>query len=172
MHDLPVDLPFQYSIHSPTTFLEQHLAQLLPDWWLPIVTVLVVLQKSPIPLLEKTAATEQAKEWLRQHLLFLLTTVAEQLKQQGYASDVFDPRTGFPLCSQPGCLPLDHIAVVQTTLGYPTQRLGGCRVIDHPDWKTAVYPAILVSTAPPPTVEQVLKEFCGHTTTPVPLPKA
>ncbi len=44
----------QYSIHSPNEFIQSNLEQLLPDWLLPVLSVLVVLQLCQFALVERT----------------------------------------------------------------------------------------------------------------------
>lgn len=81
--------------------------------------------------------------------------IAAQLKQRGYLADLFDPKTGHPLLSQPGQIRLDDVAVVQACLGYPTTEVEGCSLILHPNWGSAAYPAVLLSTAEPEAVERL-----------------
>ncbi len=75
----------------------------------------------------------------------------------GHLAEVFDPRTGSPLFSQPGSLRLDDVAVVRSCLGYATCDRYGCSVILHPVWGSAVYPSTLLSSAEPHLVRGVLQ---------------
>jgi hypothetical protein len=143
----------QYSVHAPSQFLCTHLDRLLPAWSRPVLSVLVVLQPSSCNLVERTAIAENQKHQLRQNFLQFGSKVAAQLQHQGYLAEVFDPRSGFPLLSQPGPLRLDDVALVQACLGYQTTANSGCRVILHPIWGSSVYPSTLLSSAKPELVE-------------------
>ncbi|UBF24447.1 methylmalonic aciduria and homocystinuria type D protein [Kovacikia minuta CCNUW1] len=143
----------QYSIHAPNQFIDAYLDRLLPDWSRPVLSVLVVLQPCPCDLIERTPATEEQKQQLRQNFLQFGSKVAAQLQHQGHLAEVFDPRTGFPLLSQPGQLRLDDVAIVRSCLGYPTVERYGCQVILHPVWGSSVYPSTLLSSAEPALVE-------------------
>lgn len=140
-------MQIQYSVHTPNQFIRTHLAQLLPSWSAPVVSVLVVLQECQFALLDKTLETERHKQELRSRFLTLGSYIADKLHQRGYLADLFDPQTGAPITSQPGPLKLDDVAVVQASLDYPLTDQGGCAVIEHPDWGSAVYPSILISSA-------------------------
>lgn len=137
-----------YSVHPPSDYVLRHQLRLLPAWPRPIASVLVILQPSQMALLERSPDTEQEKEKLRSHFLELGRAIAQTLQQQGYLAEIFDPRTGRPVFSEQGTLPIDDVAVVRTALGYSTDRCGNCRVILHPTLGTAVYPSTLVSSAP------------------------
>jgi hypothetical protein len=137
-----------YSIHPPSDYILRHQSRLLPAWPRAIASVLVILQPSQIALLERSPDTEQEKEKLRSHFLEFGRAIAQTLQQQGYLAEIFDPRTGWPVLSARGTLPLDDVAVVRAALGYSADRRGNCRVILHPTLGTAVYPSTLVSSAP------------------------
>lgn len=148
-------LSIQYSVHPPSHFLSTHWGQLLPDWPVPVASVLVVLQECPIGLLQKNARSEQQKQQLRAKFLAIGAAIATQLEAIGHLAEIFDPRSGLPLRSQPGVVQLDDVAVVQAVLGYTASHQGGCLLIHHPDWGSAVYPSILVSSAPLETLADI-----------------
>lgn len=137
----------EYSVHPPNEFIRTHTDRLLPSWLVPVLSVLVVLQQSQVALIEKTPETEAHKSQLRQQFMELSHRIAQKLGQMGHLVEIFDPGTGLPLLSAPGSLKLDHVAVVQTALGYHLIPSGGCWLVEHPNWGSAVYPAILMSSA-------------------------
>ncbi|MBW4519669.1 MAG: methylmalonic aciduria and homocystinuria type D protein [Scytolyngbya sp. HA4215-MV1] len=139
----------QCSVHDPNQFIHTHLDQLLPAWTEPVSSVLLVLQPSLLSLENQNPETEIQKQQLRQNFLEFGQVVATKLLQQGYLVDVFDPKTGLPVLTQPGNLTLDDVRVVHTCLGYDLDRSGKCTLILHPQWGKAVYPAVLVSSAHP-----------------------
>jgi hypothetical protein len=152
----------QYSIHLPNEFILTHLDQLLPGWLIPVVSVLVVLQQCQFPLLDKTPEAEQQKHELRKRFINFACKVALKLHEMGYLVDIFDPRTGWPMLSQPGRLKLDDVAVVQASLGYQLSDRGGCMILEHPAWGSSVYPSILVSSAEPTVVEAVASRIAAQ----------
>lgn len=154
-------MQMRYSVHLPNEFICAHLDQLLPQWSVPVSSVLVVLQPCQLALLERTPETETQKNQLREKFIGFGYSVALKLKSTGHWADLFDPRTGFPMLSEAGYLKLDDTAVVQSCLGYQLTAQSGCFVIEHPTWGTAVYPSILVSSASPTVVELVAREIAA-----------
>jgi hypothetical protein len=104
--------------------------------------------------------TEAQKHILRDRFLQIGGAIAAQLQEQGYQADLFDPKTGLPILSQSGrCM--DDVAVVRECLGYGTMEINGCSILLHPEWGSAVYPAVLVSSAAPTVVERVASGVMG-----------
>jgi hypothetical protein len=152
----------EYSVHPPTWFLSHHLPQLLPDWSEPVQSLVVVLQKSSMPLLRKTKAVEQEKARLRHQFLEFGQALAQDLQALGYTTEVFDPCNGLPTLSRPGGTHLDDLALIQSVLGHQRHRQGACWVMEHPQWGKAVYPSVLVSAAQPSQLQQVVKTSLGE----------
>ncbi len=142
----------EYSAHLPSEFIISHLHQLLPDWHVPALSVLIVMQQSSVGLLQRTTETEIQKQQLRQRFIKLGQEISKRLRQQDYHAEIFDPKTGQPLLSQPGQMTLDDVAVVRSSLGYPLVETGGCWLIQHPNWGTGVFPGVLMSSAEPDVV--------------------
>jgi hypothetical protein len=148
----------EYSIHIPSDFISTNVCQLLPEWLVPVLSVLIVLQHCPVFLGEKTAETEFHKQQLRAQFVQLGRRIVLKLNQLNYQAEIFDPRTGFPLLSQPGSLRLDDVAVIKASLDYPLTEIGGCWIIDHPTWGSAVFPSVLLSAAEPYMTQAVVEE--------------
>lgn len=149
----------QYSVHEPSPFMVSHGTELLPDWTIPIASVLVVLQYCPVSLRKVTPQTQQYKDKLRLSFLELAQTLVRQSQLQGYCAEPFDPKTGYPCHSRPGSLSLDDVAVIASVLDYPCMVSGECRLIQHPIWGDGVFPAVIVSTAPPEVLEALSQQI-------------
>lgn len=146
----------QISIHRPSAFVAQNLERVLPGWDLPVLWVAIVLQQARYELVETTPEIEQEKERLREKFLRFGFEVVFTLRDRGFASNLIDPRTGYPLLSRPGEIPHDDTAAVKALLGLPVIR-NRCCVLEHPLWGKAVYPSTLLTAAPPKAIEPVLK---------------
>lgn len=149
----------EYSVHIPSEFIRTQVCKLLPEWLVPVLSVLIVFQHCPVLLAEKTTETEFYKQQLRSQFLQLGRPIVLALQQRGYRAEIFDPRTGYPLLSQPGPLQLDDVAVVRTSLGYDLTDAGGCRILEHPTWGKAVFPSILLSSAAPEITQAVAEDI-------------
>lgn len=151
----------EYSIHSPSPFIDCSWQALLPTWNTPVLSVLVSLQRSPVLLCEATPEAEATKQRLREQSLHLLMPIVQSLHRHQYPADIFDPRTGLPLCGDDDVsrMPLNDVAVVHSLLGYARHQYGQCHCIVHPIWGSSVYPTILLSAAPPGTCQQLAEEI-------------
>ena len=146
----------QYSVHQPSEFICQNCEKLLPNWSAPIQSIVVVLQPSQVELIEQTPEAETQKHRLRSRFLNFGLKVAQHLQTLGHLVELFDPRTGFPVLSPAGSIRLDDVAVVRSSLGYETAQVGHCYTVLHPDWGSAVYPSIVISSADRSVVESVV----------------
>jgi hypothetical protein len=155
------------SVHAPSQFLQTNREHLLPDWHLPVRSVLVVLQECAVPLVEDNPTTDTEKQRLRQQFIDLGRSIAHELDQLGCVTELFDPPTGSPLFSEAGQIKLDDIAVIHAVLGYQPIQQGACRMIAHPIWGCAVYPSVLVSTAEPDVLSQVLNTAIARLDSPL-----
>lgn len=147
----------QISIHTPSEYICANRDRIFPDWQnQPNFWVVIVLQRSRYPLVKSTPAIEQEKEHLRAKFMRFGCDLAFNLRDRGYLTDLIDPRTGYPLFSRPGKIPHNDTAVVKALLHYPILK-NKCCVLVHPHWGTAVYPSIMISTAPPIILELATK---------------
>lgn len=146
----------QLSIHLPSAFLLKHWQALLPQWHRPMESVLIYLQSSPVRLCDRTPETEAAKETLRHTFLKKAQAWSDQITQQGYLAEPFDPKFGTPIYSGAGAWTLDDVAVAHTLLQLPVFEHGGCKLLRHPEWKTAVFPSTLLSSASPQRLRQII----------------
>ena len=144
----------EYSIHPPSPFIAKSWRLLLPHWRTPVLSVLVLLQRSPLMLSQSSLQAESMKQYLRDRAIQLLIPLVEQLRTHEYHATLFDPRTGFPYCAGPPGIPLNDVAVVHAVLGYAYQQYGQCHCIIHPAWGSSVYPTIMLSSTTPTLLKQ------------------
>ena len=152
----------EYSIHPPTPFIQQSWQALLPDWNTPVLSVFVLLQRSPVMLCQSTGDVETAKQRLRDRSIHLLLPLVERLHDNHYEATLFDPRTGLPYCSHLSGIPLNDVAVIQSVLGYPRHQYGQCYCLVHPTWGSSVYPTIILSSTPPLILQAVAQCILGE----------
>lgn len=95
--------------------------------------------------IEKDHLLERFMEWAKK--------VCNKLILLGYFSDYIDPCSGLPMIHQEGNNVYDEVAALNAVLGYSVQNAGCCKIILHPKWGSAVYPATMFTKAP---IEHVL----------------
>ncbi|MDJ1181259.1 methylmalonic aciduria and homocystinuria type D protein [Roseofilum sp. BLCC_M91] len=138
----------EISIHPPSAYIQEHLQELLPSWQKDPVSVIIFLQQAQMSLTEISPEVEAEKQILWENFIRWSDLVADSLGDRGYVTDAFDPRTGYPRRSSPGTLHHSDVPAVHAALGYPMEKNGDCAAIIHPRWGTAVYPSVMISTAP------------------------
>ncbi len=132
---------------SPHQFFKKHQAEFLPDWDVAVVSIILLLQRSPITLKEFTAEVAIAKDRLRANFIRFGCELIFILQDRGYRSDLFDPRHGYPLLSRQGNLTFDDNAAVGALLHYPISNYKNCSLIEHPSWGNNIYPGTIVTQA-------------------------
>ncbi|MDY6937693.1 MAG: methylmalonic aciduria and homocystinuria type D protein [Cyanobacteriota bacterium] len=147
---MPVDLTdrtLELWLGVPSPFVARHQAQIVPNWQVSIASILIILQRSHVPLIQKNPEVEREKDRLRAQFLILAEAILPRLHAGGFAADAIDPKSGYPLISRPGSVRHDDVTAAIATLGF-ARLPGDCAAIVHPSWGSAVYPGILLSSAP------------------------
>lgn len=144
-------------VASPHQFAIAHQQQLLSGWELPLSYLILVLQQSSISLKDTSREVMAEKERLRTELIRFGCHLIFALRDQGYSSDLFDPRTGYPLLA-PQSMTWDDNAVVKALLNYPLIDYQQCSLITHPIWQHHVYPGTIATIAPQVLVKSCLEQ--------------
>lgn len=149
----------QIYLASPHKFFLDRQQQLLPDWDIPATFLILYLQRSHLSLKEVTQEVTQAKDLLRSKFIRFGCNLIFALQDRGYKSDLFDPRSGYPLLARQGKLTLDDNAVVKALLNYSVVSYKNCFLLDHPTWGNNIYPSTIVTSAPLDAIELSLRGY-------------
>lgn len=112
---------------------------------------------------EDLVATGQHVEQEKDRLLNLFFRVAAEvtnkIRQAGYWADYIDPCSGLPMLT-PNCNKVySEVDGMECCLGYKAYNAGFCKILTHPTWGSAVYPATMFAYAPPDVVISILQEY-------------
>lgn len=141
---------------STNGYVRQHLPRLLPSWPVGEVWAIFLLQRAALSLEESAPATIAEKQRLRHEFIAFGFAVAFALQARGFATDVFDPRSAYPLLSPPGELRHNDVRAAAQLPAMDVQP-GICSLLVHPVWGTAVYPATILTAAPPAACQPILQ---------------
>ena len=130
----------------PHEFAIEHQQQLLPGWQTDVSYLILVLQQSSLSLKSSTPQVALEKNRLRAEFIRMGCTLIFALQDLGYESDLFDPRTGYPLIAEPN-MAFDDNAAVKALLNYPVVAHEQCSLITHPVWGQNVYPSTIATAA-------------------------
>ncbi|MGB3404380.1 MAG: methylmalonic aciduria and homocystinuria type D protein [Microcoleaceae cyanobacterium] len=150
-------------LSRPSPFVAQNLADLLPEWSAKTAWTILILQQAQFPLNQCNTTVNREKQRLRDQFLNFSLSVVHALQHQGFCSDIFDPKTGYPVLSRRGSLTHDDVAVAKALLNFPTTS-DDCAALIHPQWQTAVYPGVVMTAASAEVSQVILKQrlvFCN-----------
>jgi hypothetical protein len=85
--------------------------------------------------------------------------LCEKIRGQGYWADYIDPCSGLPMITKDCNKVYSEVDGMECLLNYRAYNAGFCKVLTHPKWGTAVYPATIFCYAPRDLVIQLVKEY-------------
>ena len=98
---------------------------------------------------EKDALLERFSRWAG--------AVCDALGAKGWWGDFVDPCSGLPVRTPHARAVYAEVDAFEALLKWRTSSAGGCRVLLHPQWGTAVYPATLFARAPPAALREAME---------------
>ena len=102
---------------------------------------------------------EAEKDRLLNLFFRVATELCDKLRQMGYWADYIDPCSGLPMLT-PNCNKVySEVDGMECCLGYKAHNAGFCKILTHPKWGSAVYPATMFAFAPPAVVIKLLEEY-------------
>jgi Methylmalonic aciduria and homocystinuria type D protein len=107
---------------------------------------------------------ELEKDRLLNVFMHFANTLCTTIVQAGYWADYVDPCSGLPMLT-PHCHKVySEVDGMECCLQYKSYNAGFCKVLTHPKWGTAVYPATIFVWAPRHYIVQLLqKEYTSRT---------
>ncbi|MEB3159912.1 MAG: hypothetical protein VKL20_00485 [Synechocystis sp.] len=133
----------------PTPFMVKHWPDIVPDWPGPPQAIAVCLLQSQVPLDEDDPPQRREKD----RLLHQFLTWGDRHRHRELTPPqrlaLISPQDGKPLFSPAGNCHIDLVATVHHCLGLPFVRTpAGCKILIHPQWRSAVYPGLAMTTLP------------------------
>lgn len=110
--------------------------------------VIPTCQHASIDLVNVGDAVEAEKDALLERFFVFARHATEALAAQGHWADYIDPCSGLPMVHKESCGVYGEVDALVSLLGYATSNAGCCKVVLHPRWGSAVYPASIVTKAP------------------------
>jgi hypothetical protein len=92
--------------------------------------------------------------------------ICGQIQAQGYWADYIDPCSGLAAFTSNPNKVFSEVDGMQALLHYRVLNAGFCKILLHPKWGSAVYPASMFTTAPPHVVEALLKQYVADGVSP------
>jgi hypothetical protein len=85
--------------------------------------------------------------------------LCEQLRAMGYWADYIDPCSGLPMISLNCNKVYSEVDGMECLLNYKAYNAGFCKILTHPRWGSAVYPATIFAHAPSDIVKSLIESL-------------
>ena len=86
--------------------------------------------------------------------------LTSKLKSNGHWADYIDPCSGLPMLATHNHNKVySEVDGMEVLLNYRSYNAGFCKVLVHPKWGSAVYPATIFAYAPLTLVKNLLDEY-------------
>jgi len=102
---------------------------------------------------------EQEKDRLLNVFMDFARGLCEKIRESGYWADFIDPCSGLPWLTLNCNKVYSEVDGMECCLGYKSYNAGFCKILTHPKWGSAVYPATIFVYAPRSLVLQVLRGY-------------
>ena len=102
---------------------------------------------------------EAEKDRLLNVFLTFGKCLCEQLRAQGYWADYIDPCSGLPMISLNCNKVYSEVDGMECLLNYKAYNAGFCKILTHPKWGSAVYPATIFAYAPVEVTKSLMASF-------------
>jgi hypothetical protein len=102
---------------------------------------------------------EQEKDRLLNVFISFARTLCNKIRDAGYWADFIDPCSGLPMLTLNCNKVYSEVDGMECCLGYKSYNAGFCKILVHPVWGSAVYPATIFAAAPRKFVLDLIKEY-------------
>ncbi|CAN0407137.1 unnamed protein product, partial [Ectocarpus fasciculatus] len=122
------------------------LNHVFPDKGPSMLRAVATMQHANMELARWGEDVEAEKDALLEKFLAFSAAVSEYLIREGHWADYIDPCSGLPMVNHSNNV-YSEVDGMQTLLGYSVQNAGFCKILLHPTWGSAVFPATLFTNA-------------------------
>ena len=89
----------------------------------------------------------------------------EKIRSLGYWADYIDPCSGLPMMTKDCNKVYSEVDGMECLLRYKAHNAGFCKVLTHPKWGSAVYPATIFVYGPRSIILNLIEEYPTKTVT-------
>ncbi|KAG7387994.1 hypothetical protein PHYPSEUDO_013246 [Phytophthora pseudosyringae] len=155
---------FQVSVHACPRLLMRELQHVFPAQLQQrskskgesAVLAVLTCQRSRMDLSQFGVDADKEKDRLLESFVAFAQQVANALIARKFWADFIDPCSGLPMLTLSSNKVYSEVDGVELLLRYRCLSAGMCKILLHPAWGAAVYPASLFTTAPYEVVQEVL----------------
>ncbi len=144
-------IPIEVSVHAAPRAVMRELQHMFSGKKFSLSTRVLALPTSQHTAMELVNWGDDAaveKDRCLECFVAFAESLRGALEAQGHWCDYIDPCSGLPTHCKECTSVYDEVSGHQCLLKYTVSQAGGCKVLLHPRWGTACYPATIFTTAP------------------------
>ena len=116
------------------------------------------MQRTKIDLVRTGEGVDNEKDFCLERFISFARRVTDRLIAVGHWADYIDPCSGLSMVNKDSQQIYGEVDALVTLLNYQTTNTGCCKVVLHPAWGSAVYPASIFTKAPLTALHKALLE--------------
>eukprot|EP00558_Chaetoceros_sp_UNC1202_P007882 CAMPEP_0197245396 /NCGR_PEP_ID=MMETSP1429-20130617/10199_1 /TAXON_ID=49237 /ORGANISM="Chaetoceros sp., Strain UNC1202" /LENGTH=194 /DNA_ID=CAMNT_0042705881 /DNA_START=53 /DNA_END=637 /DNA_ORIENTATION=+ len=102
---------------------------------------------------------EQEKDRLLNVFIAFGRDICENIRAKGYWADFIDPCSGLPMITQSCNKVYSEVDGMECLLNFKSYNAGFCKILTHPVWGSAVYPATIFAHCPANVAAEILNAY-------------
>jgi len=102
---------------------------------------------------------EKEKDRLLNVFIEFASEICQRLNAKGYWADFIDPCSGLPMISLNRNKVYSEVDGMEILLNYKAYNAGFCKILTHPKWGSAVYPATIFAHCPVDVAKEVMQSY-------------
>jgi len=123
----------------------------------PVLLALPTNQRAREDLVAVGDHIEAEKDRLLNVFMEFGADISQKIRARGYWADYIDPCSGLPMLTLNCNKVYSEVDGMECLLNYRAYNAGFCKILTHPKWGSAVYPATIFAHCP----EEVAREVLG-----------
>ncbi|EFJ48663.1 hypothetical protein VOLCADRAFT_90862 [Volvox carteri f. nagariensis] len=128
--------------------MKREILTVFPSANIDKLLIVPTCQHATVDLVKTGENVENEKDRLLERFMAWAKMVCDQLTTAGHWADYIDPCSGLPMIHTELNTVYPEVPALSILMGYQTANAGCCKVLLHPIWGSAVYPASLFTEAP------------------------
>ncbi len=116
-------------------------------------------QHSSVELVNWGDKEAEQKDLLLERFVAFAADLCALLRDRGHWSNYCDPCSGLPVLDDHRNIIYPEVESMEVLLGYKTNPCAGCKILYHPRWGAAVYPASIFTNATVDVVKGLIDEM-------------
>lgn len=102
---------------------------------------------------------EAEKDRLLNVFITLAADLCQRIRSRGYWADYIDPCSGLPMLTLDCNKVYSEVDGMECLLQYKSYNAGFCKILTHPQWGSAVYPATMFTHAPKQVILELISQY-------------